>query len=339
MKKVIIISGIVVFLLSISAVVVFMVMKNDKKVDKSKTFIYVGDYEENIVDDDNYVFTSYEDFFIKTKSNKLNEEDFKNNNYVLIPIKYDECSEYDIKPSNYIIKDNNISIEVTYKHKCGVCPVSYLYYLLKVDKNLKNTKLDIKYTATKTEKCDPNVAYKPIIYLYPKEKTEVEVKLLNSKYLTTTYPKYNDSWNVIAYSNGKLIDKNTGREQYGLYWEGINHVTEMKSDGFVIEGKDSIKFLEEKLSILGLNEREADEFIIYWLPKLENNKYNYIRFETTEEINNYMPLEITPKPDTIIRVLMDYKPLDEKINVVEQKLVTPERYGFTVVEWGGSIIK
>ena len=43
---------------------------------------------------------------------------------------------------------------------------------------------------------------------------------------------------------------------------------------------------EEKLAILGLNEREAEEFIIYWLPKLESNKYNYIRFATEEEIRN-----------------------------------------------------
>ena len=48
---------------------------------------------------------------------------------------------------------------------------------------------------------------------------------------------------------------------------------------------DVIKFLEEKLGILGLTEREAEEFIVYWLPLMEKNKYNYIRFETLEEIN------------------------------------------------------
>ena len=37
--------------------------------------------------------------------------------------------------------------------------------------------------------------------------------------------------------------------------------------------------------MLGLNDREAEEFIVYWLPKLEENKYNLIRFETAEEIN------------------------------------------------------
>lgn len=96
--------------------------------------------------------------------------------------------------------------------------------------------------------------------------------------------------------------------------------------------------MEEKLSILGLTERESDEFIIYWLRKLENNKYNYIRFDREEDINNYMPLEITPTPDTIIRVYMEYIPLDEYVEVQEQTLNTPVRAGFSVVEWGGTKI-
>ena len=102
---------------------------------------------------------------------------------------------------------------------------------------------------------------------------------------------------------------------------------------------DTIKFLEEKLAILGLSEREAEEFIIYWLPKLESNKYNYIRFATQDEINENMPIEINPNPDTIIRVLMTFKKLDNPINIQEQQLKTPNRTGYTVVEWGGTEIK
>ena len=49
-----------------------------------------------------------------------------------------------------------------------------------------------------------------------------------------------------------------------------------------------------------------------------------------------MPLEISPQPDSVIRVLMLYKPLDSPIAVREQTLTTPERTGFTVVEWGGA---
>ena len=101
----------------------------------------------------------------------------------------------------------------------------------------------------------------------------------------------------------------------------------MKSDGFIVSREDTVSFLEDKLARLGLNEHEAEEFIVYWLPKLKQNNYNYIRFATIDEINKAMPLDINPNPDTVIRVLMTYKGLDKPIE------------GIAEVEWGGSEIK
>lgn len=185
--------------------------------------------------------------------------------------------------------------------------------------------------------CDSYVgSLKPIIYIYPEYETEVEVKLGKYEKLTCTYPKYEGAWTVIARPNGNLTDIKTGRNLYALYWEGKDNKTLDMSEGFVVKGEDSIAFLEEKLEILGLNEREAEEFIIYWLPKLEKNKYNFIRFETMKEIEENMPLSIVPKPDNLIRVMMNFKGLSEAIKVEEQKLVTPSRNGYTVVEWGGT---
>jgi hypothetical protein len=66
---------------------------------------------------------------------------------------------------------------------------------------------------------------------------------------------------------------------------------------------------------------------------MEGNKYNLIRFETKEEQDENMLLNITPTPDTVIRVMMDWKAIDEPIGIPEQKLITPKRNGFTVVEW------
>ena len=138
--------------------------------------------------------------------------------------------------------------------------------------------------------------------------------------------------------NGELVDK-TGRKYYSLYWEGINYIQGKFKDGFVVSREETTSFLEEKLAILGLTEREANEFIIYWLPKLEENDYNLIRFESIENINEQMPLEIKPIPDTLIRVFMEYKPHDNKIDIKKQELTSIDRKGFTVVEWGGSLIK
>ena len=176
---------------------------------------------------------------------------------------------------------------------------------------------------------------KPIIYLHPTVETQVNVKLWTPENLSHTYPKYNwEKWrNIIAQPNGDLEDMDTWRKLYALYreWKSDNETN--FDEWFVVAWKDIIPFLEEKLAILWLNERESEEFIVYWLPQMEGNKYNLIRFETIEEQNENMSLNITPTPDTVIRVMMDWKAIDEPVEIPEQQLITPERNWFTVVEW------
>ena len=185
---------------------------------------------------------------------------------------------------------------------------------------------------------DTDMARKPIIYLYPTEKTEVSVTLWTPENLSHTYPKYNpEKWrNVVAQPNGNLEDIDTWRKLYALYREWKSYTEDNFEEWFVVKWEDTISFLEEKLAILWLNEREAEEFIVYWLPQMENNEYNLIRFETKEEQDENMPLNITPEPDTVIRVMMDWKAIEEPIDILEQELFTPERSWFTVVEWWGS---
>lgn len=179
---------------------------------------------------------------------------------------------------------------------------------------------------------------KPIIYLYPEKETDVTVRLGAPEKLTASYPKYIDGWNVTAYPNGDLVDRSSGNRLYSLYWEGERDVSKLDlTTGFVVNSEDVASFLEEKLDILGLNYREKEEFIIYWLPKLETNKYNYVYFATAEEIAEDMPLEFSVQPDTLIRISMVFEGLDEYMDIEEQILTpAPERSGFTVVEWGGT---
>lgn len=180
---------------------------------------------------------------------------------------------------------------------------------------------------------------KPIIYLYPTETTNVSVKLGAPEKLTHTYPKYINEWKVRAEPNGNLTDEVTGRSYYSLYWEGKDADFPHYDDGFVVAKEDIVPFLEEKLAFLGLNERETNEFIIYWLPKLESAPYTFVHFVSQEEQDKNMSLSVQPKPDTVIRVLMAFKTLDKPIEVKEQILPKiPERNGFTVIEWGGTEI-
>lgn len=181
---------------------------------------------------------------------------------------------------------------------------------------------------------------KPVIYLYPTQKQNINVKLHYAGTLTHTYPKYPENgWTVTAEPTGTLWDENN-KEYYALFWEGIPSKQIIPQDGFIILGKETTSFLEEKLAYLGLNRREANEFIMHWLPRMENNTYNFIHF-SGKPYKEQAALEITPKPETIIRVMMLTQPLKSKMNYPLQDLSSLKmtRKGFTVVEWGGSEIK
>lgn len=179
-----------------------------------------------------------------------------------------------------------------------------------------------------------NTLYKPVIYLYPETPQQVEVKLTLNGEFTCTYPKYNNGWKVEAQPDGTLTDQ-SGQTYNYLYWEGTSGFEPNFETGFCVRGEDTAQFLESVLAKFGLSRKEANEFIVYWLPLMEQNTYNLISFQG-EEYNNSAKLEITPTPDTLIRVFMTYKPLDEYIEIQPQELNTLDRTGFTVVEWGGT---
>ncbi|MBO4389758.1 MAG: hypothetical protein J5825_02740 [Lachnospiraceae bacterium] len=74
---------------------------------------------------------------------------------------------------------------------------------------------------------------------------------------------------------------------------------------------------------------------------MSQNDYNLVRFATREEIDEAMGLSIAPEPDSVIRVWMVWEGVSAEEaaalenELTEQELTTPEREGFTVVEWGG----
>lgn len=330
-------------------------------------YIYTGEYtgeydiQEGYIDDRSTVTTNFKTEKIMNYAEyaKYCEQwDLKqkytdqNSNYIAI-------SEYDIGATSVTAKLVDVKIDgsqataFVYDSFKGVTadtayfvifvPVPSSVSQLKVE-SLVVTKKEFENIKKYNSRNNPNyvIEEKPIIYLYPESEAEMEVKLGAPDRLTTTYPKYQDGWHVLARPDGTLTDLKTGRELYSLYWEGIRNYTPDLSEGFIVKGEDSAKFLEEKLDYLGLNAKEAEEFIVYWLPKLESSPYNLIKFENTETIEDDMPIIIsqgdkTITPDTLIRVRMAYKSLEEPISIKEQRLSpAPVRHGFTVVEWGGT---
>ena len=123
---------------------------------------------------------------------------------------------------------------------------------------------------------------KPVIYLYPEAETEVTVSLDYGGELTCVYPAFDGgtSWSVTAAPDGTLTDA-AGQTYNYLYWEGVSDAEYDFSEGFCVPGGDTAAFLEDALAALGLNRREANEFIVYWLPRMEGNAYNLISFQTS----------------------------------------------------------
>ena len=178
-------------------------------------------------------------------------------------------------------------------------------------------------------------SYKPIIYLYPQEPTVCSVRLELDGELTCTYPEYDNGWDdFTAYPDGTLIFPD-GKEYYALYWEGLQNAEWDFSQGFCVRGADTAAFLEWALLQQGLTPREANEFIVYWLPLMQDNPYNVISFQH-EAYTGSAVLDISPAPQSVLRVFMAYYPSDTSVDIAPQAFDALERNGFTVVEWGGS---
>ena len=177
---------------------------------------------------------------------------------------------------------------------------------------------------------------KPVIYLYPEAETEVTVRLEYKGRLTCTYPAPDPdgAWRVTARPDGTLTD-NQGREYSYLFWEGASDGNPPDfSRGFVVRGSDTAAFLREKLAYMGLTPREYNEFIVYWLPRMQDNPWNLIAFQG-KNYTDSAPLTVTPRPESVLRVFMAYRPLNAPISVPPQELTPFVRKGFTLVEWGG----
>ena len=178
---------------------------------------------------------------------------------------------------------------------------------------------------------------KPVIYLYPEQETTVSVSLDYAGTLTATYPAYENGWTVTAEPDGTLYDENENEYSY-LFWEGENNTDYDFSKGFCVAGVDTADFLREKLAEIGLTPREYNEFIVYWLPKMQDNPYNLISFQS-EAYTDAAKLDIDPTPDSVLRVFMAWKPLGRPQNIEPQTFTPFARDGFTVVEWGGCEVK
>lgn len=218
----------------------------------------------------------------------------------------------------------------------------------------------------------PQPTDKPVIYLYPEQEMTVDVDIVYRGDLTVLYPagvvqkdvmisgteaawkedlsnsvagnKATDkrdvvSWQVTARPDGTLMDHADGKEYSYLFWEGNpDGVAYDFSKGYCVAGEDTAAFLQDILPQIGLTPREYNEFIVYWLPQMQENPYNIISFQA-DVYTDLAWLQVDPQPDSVLRVFMAVKPSLVYVEMEPQEFEPFMRDGFTVVEWGGTIVR
>lgn len=337
------------FLVLIVIIIIIVAWRNIKPIFYKK--VYNQDYLANttvfypqtkIKNETSNLITSYSDYqsFIKKYDildEELTEENFENNDYIYYSLNSDDCSET-ITLKELEIKNKVAYINFLVETNCDVCADVSHIYMIPVEKGTKIDEYKANYDIKQNETCEEFVALKPILYLYPEYEIPIKVQMKRPDNIITSYPKYKNGWEVTVKPNGDLYDKE-GKYYYALYWDEYNENKVDFTEGFYVTKENSIAFLEDKLSLIGLNDRERNEFIMYWLPILENNEKSLVYFELTEEREKYNKLIITPQPDSMLRINMHIKKVNKETNIKEQTLEPFIRTGFTAVEWGGTIYK
>ena len=181
--------------------------------------------------------------------------------------------------------------------------------------------------------------YKPNIYIYTQEETQVNVEFAYPDLLTTTIPEYKNNWNVIAKGDGRLVDTLGNNEEYNyLFYESIAMPHFFQKDtGWLIVSNTREQQYRDILTDYGFNETEIADFIEYWTEKLPQG-VDYIMYpQNTETVNYVMPVNVTPEPDSMERIWFTFEEYNGQRCGIPT--VTPiERKDYAVVEWGGIIL-
>jgi hypothetical protein len=181
---------------------------------------------------------------------------------------------------------------------------------------------------------------KPVIYLYPEVKMDIDIQVEPKGGFSITIPDYNDGWSVTASPDGTLVNKEDGVMYPYLFWEGNGGLYSAPTQNWVMKQGEVETFLKDTLYQLGLNEREIADFMEFWYPRMQKAPYYQIGFHGTRVMDEIAPLSVSGNPETVIRVLMDFQELDHAVKENPPRLAPrPVRDGFTVIEWGGVLVR
>ncbi|MCK4593274.1 carboxypeptidase regulatory-like domain-containing protein [bacterium] len=177
---------------------------------------------------------------------------------------------------------------------------------------------------------------KPNIYLYPEETTEVSVRLdfPQGGGVTVSDPPYGFGWEVEVTPEGEI----DGTFDYLFYEAEVPGEWNM-GHPYVVGAEDVEGFFRENLELVGFRGREIEDFVSYWVPRLNAHPYYLLHPNYAKDIDPHVTLDINPEPDSLLRLYYYIEGMDEddeRLNALRESPAVPifKREGFTVVEWG-----
>lgn len=181
--------------------------------------------------------------------------------------------------------------------------------------------------------CDTCVtARKPNIYIYPTSDIQLTVKLdfpLGGKVIKSI-PEYGQGWNVSVDTSG-LIDTT----YTFLFYESVQPDIWQKQMGWCVETNELESFFRKNMTDYGFKGNEIDDYIDYWIPRLDEYAYYAIYPQTKSIIDHAIVLDLSKKPDHLLRLFYIIKGHNQKPNdIPEPSIDVFKREGYFVTEWG-----
>ena len=179
---------------------------------------------------------------------------------------------------------------------------------------------------------------KPVISIHSNN-LDLQINLTTNAnlfiYPETTKENNTYIWNTKIENNFIIIDN---KLYPYIFWENYQNTKDYRIDkGYCIKGSETISFLEDKLTYLGLDYKEKTDFITYWTPKMINNNYNIISFiglDSNDEYNQDYQLTNSLNLPTQ-RVIMIWQNSDTYIEIQPQELLEFTLKDDYILEWGG----
>lgn len=172
------------------------------------------------------------------------------------------------------------------------------------------------------------------LYLYPKEETAISVHS-GAVTFNTSPASSNNAWDVIASPNGTI--RSNGDIYDKISYDYIANAP-AKSDGIVVTQSQLKPALDHYADKLLLNAKEKSDFVAHWMEKLSGTSpYIQISHYSLAQSAKIVALDINPRPDTFVPIVMYFRKLYSPISLPEPKFENFERRGFVALDWSGVI--